>query len=301
MPGALKIGTRGSALALAQSGMLVEELRLHHPYLDIELVVIRTQGDKDSVSPLSQAGGSGLFTKEIEEALLRSEIDAAIHSLKDLPTQLQPGLVLAAVTTREDWRDAWLSPSGLGLLALPRGSKVGTGSPRRRAQLARRRPDLEYVEFRGNVDTRLRKLNEGQAAAAVLAAAGLARLGRLKEAAALLGEEEMLPAPGQGFLAVEARQGDAPALSILRALDDPSAHACSDAERAFLDRLGAGCHVPVAALARTDGAKLRLRGFTQNKDSKIYEGTMDGELKAGSDLGIKLAESLLAQGAEMTR
>ena len=289
----MKLGTRGSKLALAQAGTCARLLEAARPGLKVELVVIKTSGDQKADIALSSAGGAGLFTKELEDALLAGVIDAAVHSLKDLPTKSALGLHLAAVSTREDWRDAWLSP--VEFSALPPGSLVGTGSPRRRAQLAQLRPDLKFAEFRGNVDTRLRKLEEGQVAGAVLAAAGLKRLGQLGLSRSLFSAEQMLPAPGQGFLALECRADDAPSAGILAALDDAAAHAASDAERAFLDRLGAGCHAPVGALAE---GRL-LQGFTQNSDGRVFRGSLEGAM--GADLGKKLAETLISQGAELTR
>jgi hydroxymethylbilane synthase len=299
MPGPLRLGTRGSQLALAQAGTCAGILRQKNPGLEVAIVVLKTTGDQKTDIPLSSAGGLGLFTKELEDALLRHEIDAAVHSLKDLPTQTLPGLKLAAVSVREDWRDAWLSPFAFG--SLEKGALVGTGSPRRRAQLALLKPGLRFTEFRGNVDTRLKKLAEGQVQGAVLAAAGLSRIGRLAEAKSLFSEDEMLPAPGQGFLGLECRAQDAEAALALQALDDAQARACADAERAFLDRLGAGCHAPVAALARAEGAKISLKGFTMNLDGRSFKSAAEGVSQDAEGLGRRLAEGMLSQGAEMTR
>jgi hydroxymethylbilane synthase len=296
----LRLGSRGSKLALAQAKLVLDSLAEKKPGSKIEVVIVQTQGDKDHASPLTASAGIGLFTKELEEALRRNEIDAAVHSLKDLPTRLASGMALAAVSEREDWRDAWLCPNGYAFKELPRGAKVGTGSPRRRAQLRRLRPDLEFVEFRGNIDTRLRKLKENQVQGAVLAAAGLKRIGMSGEATSLFGEAEMLPAPGQGFLAIECRSEDAESEGIFSSFDVVQARACAFAERAFLDRLGAGCHAPVAALARVEGSSMRLKGFVMNQDGTTFEGTMDGELDPKGRLGLKLAEKLIAEGAELT-
>jgi hydroxymethylbilane synthase len=293
----MRLGTRGSKLALAQANSCAR--RMEEAGSPVQIVVIKTSGDLKSEISLSQAGGQGLFTKELEEALKRGEIDAAVHSLKDLPTRIATGLELGAVSTREDWRDAWLSPSPFK--ELPRGAIIGTGSPRRRAQLLGLRPDLNFVDFRGNVDTRLRKLENGEVQGAVLAAAGLSRLGMLSSARSLFSAEEMLPAPGQGFLALEMRQGDLDASRALATMHDPEAADCAAAERAFLDRLGAGCHAPVGALARRRGAQLELRGFTQNRDGRAFKGELSGSPGAGDDLGRRLAEELLSQGAELTR
>lgn len=295
----IRLGTRGSLLALAQAETCARLLRESNPGLEVELVIVKTSGDQKTEIPLNSAGGVGLFTKELEEALMDMRVDAVVHSLKDLPTKTARGLEIAAVSPREDWRDAWLSP--FDFTALPKGALVGTGSPRRRAQLARLRPDLTFTEFRGNVDTRLKKLAEGQVQGAVLAAAGLSRLGRSSDARSFFNGDEMLPAPGQGFLGLEARVGEPAIRKALEKLNDAEARACSDAERAFLDRLGAGCHAPVAALGRKIGSGLSLRGFTQNADGRIFSASMEGEFGSGWDLGVRLAEKLMADGAELTR
>ena len=295
----MRLGTRGSQLAMAQAETCAGLLRMANPGMGVEMIIVKTTGDQKADIPLSSAGGVGLFTKELEDALLRGEIDAAVHSLKDLPTKTAKGLELAAVSPREDWRDAWLSKTEFR--SLPQGALIGTGSPRRRSQLLLLRPDLKFTEFRGNVDTRLRKLEEGAVAGALLAAAGLSRLGLSKQAKSLFNEDEMLPAPGQGFLGLEMRAGDEASRKALASLNDAQARAASDAERAFLDRLGAGCHAPVAALGRAEGRKLDLRGFTQNPDGRVFAGRIDGELAQGASLGMQLAEMLISQGAELSR
>jgi hydroxymethylbilane synthase len=295
----MRLGTRGSALARAQAEWTVTRLREAHPGLKAELVIVKTSGDQKPDVALSAAGGVGLFTKELEDALLKNEIDAAVHSLKDLPTRLSPGLTLAAISKREDYRDAWLSSKDFK--ALPAGALIGTGSPRRRAQLQQLRPDLKFTEFRGNVDTRLKKLASGEVVGAVLALAGLKRLGLESHARSLFTQDEMLPAPGQGFLGFECRSGDSGGLALLKALVDPEAEACAVAERSFLDRLGAGCQAPVAALALGENSNLALKGFTQNKDGRVFRGVVQGTLEQAAGLGAKLAEILIKQGAELTK
>ncbi|MES2201984.1 MAG: hydroxymethylbilane synthase [candidate division FCPU426 bacterium] len=301
MAKSFRLGTRGSKLAMVQAKSTALRLEALHPGLRVELVVISTQGDRSTEMPLSAGEGMGLFTKEIQNLLLKDHVDGAVHSLKDLPTQTVNGLVMAGVSERADWRDAWLCPSGHSLIELPAGSKVGTGSPRRQAQIKRIRPDLQCVEFRGNVDTRLAKLDQGVVAAAVLAAAGLSRLGLSGRVSSFFDEYQMLPAPGQGFLAYECREKDASSVALLKSLDHPHARACSDAERAFLERLGAGCHAPVGALGRSAGHRLHLMGFTQNKDGRVFSAEAEGTDGAAIALGKSLAEKLLAEGAEMTR
>lgn len=249
----LRVGTRGSALALRQTETVLERLREAWPGLGLEVVVVRTQGDRQAEDPLSALGGKGAFVREIERALLQGRVDLAVHSAKDLPAELPQGLELAAFPEREDPRDVLVSRGGWSLQGLPSGSRVATGSPRRRALVLARRPDLRVEEIRGNVDTRLEKLARGQADALVLARAGLLRLGLDPEGLVPLEVEEMLPAPGQGALAVEARAGDRPVLARLTVLDDPLTRQAVEAERAFLAALGGSCRLPAAALARLDG------------------------------------------------
>jgi hydroxymethylbilane synthase len=264
---ALRLATRGSALALAQSRWVASELQRLHPGLSVELSILKSEGDQRSEAALSQVGGQGLFTKALEDALGRGEADLAVHSLKDLPTQVAPGLALAAVSEREDWRDAWVSPGAATPWDLAPGAVVGTGSLRRRAQLRLKRPDLGFAELRGNVDTRLRKVEAGEVAGAVLALAGLKRLGLQGHVRTILAGEEMLPAPGQGFLGVETRaQSDA--FRLCRYLNVPRAEAEASAERALLARLEAGCHAPLGALALTEGPEMVLKAFIGLDESR---------------------------------
>ncbi len=288
---ALRLATRGSALALAQSKAVAADLERLHPGLAVELIILKSSGDQKADVSLSSAGGVGLFTKELEQALSARTADLAVHSLKDLPTQLAPGLALAAITEREDWRDAWLSPKAAKPWDLASGAVVGTGSPRRRAQIALRRPDLRFVEFRGNVDTRLGKLERGDVDGAVLALAGLKRLGLASKATSLFSEEEMLPAPGQGFVAIETRdKGEA--FELCRVLNVARAESEAQCERALLARLEAGCHAPVGALARTHGAEIHLKAFIGLSAQPVVVETT-GPVVRAVDLAWKLAESVL--------
>jgi hydroxymethylbilane synthase len=288
----LRLATRGSALALVQSRAVAAALEAAHAGLKVELHVMKSGGDQKPDVPLATTGGIGLFTKELEQALQRGDADLAVHSLKDLPTQLAPGLALAGVTQREDWRDAWLSVQNKSPWDLPPGAVVGSGSPRRRAQMAVKRPDLKFVEFRGNVDTRLAKLERGEVAGMVLALAGLKRLGQQDKVASLFTEEEMLPAPGQGFVAMETKdKGEA--FELCRALNVEMAFNEAACERALLARLEAGCQAPVAALARTRGSQMHLKAFVA-LGPKPLRVELEGAASSAAALGWKLAEKVLA-------
>lgn len=258
----LRMGTRGSPLALAQSGMVAAQVRARTG-VDVQLVVIRTRGDDVVDRPLAAVGGKGLFTKEIELALLAGEVDFAVHSLKDLPTIQPEGLTLAATPPREDPRDVLI---GGRLAELKLGAVVGTGSQRRQAQLLAARPDLVVRDIRGNVDTRIRKLQAGEFDAIVLAAAGVIRLGRAAEITERLSVDAMVPAPGQGALALQCRVGDAAAAGALLALHDADAALEVEAERAWLDAAGGGCTVPTACYVQVDSAGATLRGFHLRPD-----------------------------------
>jgi hydroxymethylbilane synthase len=288
----LRLATRGSALALAQSTWVQGELQRLHPGLEVEIQILKSEGDQRSDIPLRSAGGQGLFTKALEDALQRGEADLAVHSLKDLPTQLAPGLSLAAISEREDWREAWVSAKTASPWDLPQGAVVGTGSLRRRAQLALKRPDLRYAELRGNVDTRLRKIAEGEVDGGLLALAGLKRLGLQDKARMVLSGEELLPAPGQGFLAIETKDRS-DALRLCRYLNVPRAEAESQAERALLARLEAGCHAPVGALAVTEGEELYLKAFVGLDEKKPVRTEKRGPAKDPVALGWALADEVL--------
>lgn len=299
----LVIGTRGSALALAQSNHIRERLLALPGVDDVELRIIKTRGDTIVDVALSQVGGKGLFVKELEVALEAGEIDLAVHSSKDMPAELPPGLALAAFPPREDPRDAWVRPLGQVALDpgdLPAGSVVGTSSLRRQAQLLALFPDLEIVPLRGNVDTRLAKLDAGAGglSAIVLATAGLRRLGRASRVTRPLDpHEEMVPAVGQGALALETRE-DGPARDVVRALDDPDTRSAVTAERAFLAVLEGGCQVPVAGHATLDGATLTLTGLVAAPDGgRVFRDVVSGPRGDAESLGRALGESLLASGA----
>lgn len=295
----LRLGTRGSALALAQSGAIAR--RVEATGVPVESVVIRTSGDKLVDVSLAKVGGKGLFLKEIEEALAAGEVDFAVHSMKDVPADLPPGFAIAAVPVREDVRDVIVARGTLRgdpLDSLPRGARVGTGSLRRRALLRSLRPDLEVVAMRGNVDTRLRKLRDGDFDAIVLASAGLRRLS-LDVGAMPLDPERFLPAPGQGALALEVRAGDERTATLLAPLHDPAALGACEAERAFLRELGASCQVPVAAHARVapDGG-LRLDGLVASLDGRaVLRDAVDAGPGGAREAGARLARALLDRGA----
>ncbi len=294
------IGTRGSALALAQSEWVAAAIQSVVPGITLRLERIRTAGDRLSDAPLGPAGGKGLFVKEIEEALLDGRVDLAVHSLKDVPAELPAGLTLGVFPRREDPRDVLVSRTGATLDALPEGAAVGTGSLRRQAQLLDHRPDLKVVPLRGNVDTRLRKLDAGEVDAIVLAAAGLRRLGLETRITEFLPPTRMLPAIGQGALAIELRErdlaGDLGAIVV--PLDHAETRAAVLAERAFLRRLGGDCQTPVAAHAGIAAGRLDLRAVVASPDGvRVVRGEMNGDAARGEALGAALAEDLLARGA----
>ena len=286
------IGSRGSQLALWQARWVESQLTSLGESCRIE--IIRTTGDRITDVPLAKVGTKGLFTKEIEDALLAGSVDVAVHSLKDMPTDLPPGLALQAIPERENVHDAMV---GRKLSELGAGSKIGTSSLRRAAQLRAVRPDLVIETIRGNLDTRLRKLDEGQFDAIVLAAAGLRRLGWAHRIAELLPEELMCPAVGQGALAVETRDDDGPAARLVKKLDDPNARAAVTAERALLRGLGGGCQVPIGAHARIDDDRLRLQAVVTAPDgSQLIRGEREGAVAEAEQIGVDLGTDLLARG-----
>jgi hydroxymethylbilane synthase len=295
----LRIATRGSKLALAQSEWIKRSITGRHPDLPVELVRIKTKGDKIVDSPLTKIGGKGLFVKEIEEALLNREADLAVHSLKDMPAELPPGLKLAAFPEREDSRDAFISVRHPNLEDLPQGARVGTGSLRRSAQLRHLRPDIAVVPLRGNVDTRLSRLDAGDFDAIILAAAGLKRLGLVHRISQLIPRTQILPAIGQGALGLEVRSDDAKTRGLLGFLNHRETELTIKAERAFLEKMEGGCEVPMAALCRIEGNQLDLCGMVAELDgSNIIRDRMTGELDSPEDLGVSLARRLLASGAD---
>jgi hydroxymethylbilane synthase len=292
------VGTRGSKLALWQAGHIADRLRQLNPGLTVELRRIVTTGDRILDVPLAQIGGKGLFTKELELAMLAGEIDLAVHSLKDMPTELPPGLVLAATTERMDPLDAFISPKYQCVGDLPQGATVGTSSLRRKAQLLRLRPDLNIVSLRGNLDTRLQKLDDGQFDAIVLAAAGLRRLGWSSRITDLLSPEDCLPAVGQGVLAIETRVDDPEVLPLVAQLDDAETRACVTAERKFLDIVQGGCQAPIGVFGRFDEGKLVLKARILSLDGTCcVEGATVGDSGEAANLGQVLAEQLLNDGA----
>ncbi len=294
----LTIGTRGSALALWQAERVAAELKRLKPEIEIAIEKIRTKGDIIHDVALAKIGGKGLFVKEIENALLEGKIDLAVHSLKDLPTVLPQGLTIGAVLAREDARDALVSRLNLPLAHLPEGARLGTSSLRRTAQLRAYRPDFRIVNLRGNVDTRLRKAMSEDYEAVVLAAAGLRRLGHADRITEILPPEVIMPAVGQGALAVEVRADDQATRSLVALLNDSQAQMATRAERSFLQRLGGGCQVPIAAYGLIEDRALTLRGLVASVDgSQVVRGQKTGPPDQAEEVGEALAEELLAQGA----
>lgn len=302
------IGSRGSQLALWQANWVKDQLTAAGHEISIE--IIRTSGDKLQSYPpeqplppsiaqtVAEVGTKGLFIKEIEEALLAGQVDLAVHSLKDLPTIMPAGLILAAVPPREDARDVFVSAGGKPFEQLPAGARVGTSSPRRQAQLRRLRPDLELIALRGNLDTRLRKLQRGDCAALVLAAAGLHRLGLRERITGYFSFDQICPAVGQGALAIEIRQDRAELARALTPLDHPPTHLAVCAERALLARLGGGCQVPIAAHANFENAQLHLRGVVASLDgSRLIRASAAGSQQDPESLGAAVARDFLEAGA----
>ena len=295
----LRIGTRGSKLALTQSEWVKGKIEAQHPDVQVDLVIVKTTGDKILDAPLSKIGGKGLFVKEIEEALLSERIDLAVHSMKDMPAALPEGLILTTFPEREDPRDAFVSTKYDGLEQLPQGARVGTGSLRRSAQLLHIRPDLELVPMRGNVDTRLRKLEAGEYEAIILAVSGLKRLGLKDRISQALGVEQILPAIGQGALGLEVRRDDDGTIGRVDFLNHRETEITVKAERAFLTELEGGCQVPLAAFCRTENGQLRLEGMVAELDgSRVLRDQMRGEESEAEEMGIALARRLLAAGAD---
>ncbi len=284
----LIFATRPSTLARWQTRWVMAALQEAHPGLVCEEKIITTQGDKILDRPLPEIGGKGVFTQELENELLAEAVHCAVHSLKDLPIEERPGLVVGCIPQRGEARDALVSAQGWRLAELPEGAKVGTSSPRRAAQLLATRPDLEIASLRGNVDTRIRKTLDGQYDAIVLAGAGLQRLGLEEHVTEWLPFEVMLPAPGQGALAVQCRTADQETLGLLAALEDKATRKSVAAERAFLSGLGGGCAAPVAAYAETDSATIHLRGVTASPDGKGII-RVEGKGREAQELGLRLA------------
>jgi len=299
----LKIGTRGSKLALAQSHWVKEKIEGEHSHIRVELVRIKTTGDKILDSPLSEIGGKGLFVKEIQDALLEKRIHVAVHSMKDVPAELPGPLTVFVFPEREDPHDALLSRDNLTLDRLPRGSKVGTSSLRRKVQLLYLRPDLELVPLRGNVDTRLRKLESGEFQAIILAMAGLKRLGLASRIDERISSRQLMPAIGQGALGLEVRREDQKTMDLISFLNHGPTEMTVRAERAFLKELEGGCQVPIAAIGSLNDEKLHLRGMVANLDgTEVLKDEITGEKDKAEELGITLAKRLLdAGGREILR
>jgi hydroxymethylbilane synthase len=305
----LTIGTRGSKLALWQAEYVKTQLEKRVPGLSIEIKKIKTTGDKILDVPLAQVGGKGLFVKEIEEALLRREADIAVHSMKDVPTDFPDGLHLAVVCKREDPRDALIVSRTANvhrrtshtsfLFSLPNHAIIGTSSLRRSCQLLGLRPDFNVGQLRGNLDTRLKKLDQGQFDAIVLAAAGLKRLGWHERITEILPTGISLPAIGQGAIGIECRTGDEKVHKLIARLNHPATHTCVKAERAFLRKLEGGCQVPIAAHARLTGGKIKLQGLVGSiSGDRIIRGSVEGSPGRAEHLGVSLAEEVLSKGAE---
>ena len=294
----LRIATRKSALALWQAEHVRQGLQLHHPGLKVELVTMTTRGDQILDSPLAKVGGKGLFVKELEQAMLEGRADIAVHSMKDVPVELPEGLELAVILEREDPRDAFVSNTFATLDALPQGARVGTSSLRRQCQLRALRPDLVLTDLRGNVNTRLDKLDRGEYDAIILACAGLKRLGFAERIRQELGPDILLPAIGQGAIGIECRSDDA----AIKALIAPLAHATTTsrlrAERALNHRLNGGCQVPIAGYAELEHGVIVLRGLVGSPDgSQMIHGVISGRPEDAEELGSVLADDLLGRGA----
>jgi hydroxymethylbilane synthase len=295
---ALVIGTRGSALARWQAEHIAATLRAAHPGLEVTLTIIVTEGDRFQAGPLVEVGGKAVWVKEIEAALLARQVDLAVHSLKDVPAELAPGLVLGAIPRRADPRDALVSRAGVALDALPAGSRVGTSSLRRVCQLRALRPDLRLELLRGNVDTRLRRVEEGAVDAAVLACAGLDRLGHAARISERFTAERLLPAIGQGALGIEIRAEDPRVAGLVSVLTDAATTAEVAAERALLAGLGGTCRTPIGGHATVAGSTLRLRGLVGRPDgSQILHAEATGPIASAGALGGEVARLLLEQGA----
>lgn len=290
------IGARGSKLSLAQVQLVVDALRAFRPDVAIEVREIKTEGDR-SAAPLSQIGGLGVFTKAIEDALLAGTIDIAVHSLKDLPPRLTDGLTLAAIPERASVLDALVTRDGTRLADLPPGARIGTGSERRAVQLRAMRPDLEPVEIRGNVPTRISKVDAGDYDGVVLAVAGLDRLGLTEKIAQIFSVDEMCPAVGQGALGIETRADDAETLALVRAIDHADTRTAVTAERAFLARLGAGCRMPVGAYATVNESRIHLRAIIGAR-RQIARGERTAPLVDATRLGAELADAMLKTAAQ---
>ncbi|WP_105253539.1 hydroxymethylbilane synthase [Pseudoalteromonas sp. T1lg75] len=296
----VRIATRKSALALWQAEFVKAELERHHANIEVELVTMTTKGDIILDTPLAKVGGKGLFVKELEQAMLEDRADIAVHSMKDVPVDFPPGLELHTICEREDPRDAFVSNQYADIDSLPEGAVVGTSSLRRQCQLKERRPDLDIRDLRGNVNTRLAKLDDGQYDAIILAAAGLIRLEMSDRIRSYISAEESLPANGQGAVGIECRSDDEQIKALLAPLEHTQTRIRVDAERAMNRRLQGGCQVPIGAYAVVEGDQVYLRGLVGSLDGKqILRAEAKGPISEAQQLGVSLAEELLAQGADV--
>ena len=295
----IKIGSRGSPLALWQANWIKNQLESLHSEVAVEIVIIKTSGDKIQDVPLAKIGGKGLFVKELEESMLRNEVDFAVHSMKDMPIKFPFTLCIAAVTKRENPFDALISKNDIKLDALPKGAKVGTGSLRRMSQLRHYRPDLKLVPLRGNLDTRIKKLKTEGLDAIILAAAGLIRMGWDDKISEIISHEILLPAMGQGAVGIEARKHDVDNQILLADIDDEDTHLALEAERAVVTQLEGGCNVPIGAFATIDGENIMLKGLVASIDGKtVYKTESRGNKLNAKSIGKELGNTLLDMGGD---
>jgi hydroxymethylbilane synthase len=295
----IKIGSRGSPLALWQANWIKGQLEKQYPDIPVEIVIIKTSGDKIQDVPLAKIGGKGLFVKEIEEALLRKDIDFAVHSMKDMPIKFPYALCIASVTKRENPFDALISKNNIKLDELPKGAKVGTGSLRRISQLLHYRSDLDLIPLRGNLDTRIKKLKTEGLDAIILAAAGLIRMGWEDKISEIIGPEILLPAMGQGAVGIEARKSDVDNQILLADLDDENTHLALDAERAIVTQLEGGCNVPIGAFATIEADEITVQGLVASLDGKtLHKQVIKGNKVQAVKLGKELGEALIDMGGD---
>ncbi len=295
----IRIATRKSPLALWQAEEVARQLKLHHPDIEIELVKMTTKGDKFLDAPLAKVGGKGLFVKELEQGMLDGDADIAVHSMKDVPMEFPPGLHLPIIMEREDPSDAFVSNKYASLNELPANARIGTSSLRRQLQIKANMPNAEMLDLRGNVNSRLQKLDNGDYDAIILATAGLVRLGFNDRIRSRITPEQSLPAIGQGAVGIECRENDDRIMKLLAPLDHPTTHIRLSAERALNHRLNGGCQVPIAGYAILEGDEIYLRGLVGRPDgSEVVRGEIRGPASNAEQLGTELAETLLSQGAE---
>ena len=295
----IRIGSRGSPLALWQANWIKDQLESRNPDIPVEIVIIKTSGDKIQDVPLAKIGGKGLFVKELEEALLRKDVDFAVHSMKDMPIKFPFALCIASVTKRENPFDALISRNNIKLNDLPKGAKIGTGSLRRASQLLHYRPDLNLIPLRGNVETRIKKLETEGLDAIILATAGLIRLGWGDKISEIISPEILLPAMGQGAVGIEARKHDVDNQILLADMDDENTHLALDAERAVVTQLEGGCNVPIGAFAIIEGNEMTLRGLVASLDGKtLYKKELKGDKVNAVALGNEMGNALLDMGGD---